>query len=311
MNIKQMEYFICLCEEKSFSKAAAQLNIAQPTLTQAIQKIEMTLGTPLFDRSISPIHLTEAGRIFLETSREITAINRISNARIEEIRQGVNESVRLGLAPYRARSLLPLCVAQFRRLHPNVKLIVRELISDTLLEKMENGELDLAITVKQDHLDASFKCVPLCDENVLIAVSAEIVNANERLANAVKIDGIPTVDLSAFENIDFILLGEGQLLSRYFDSFLAKTIVTPKNMIRCTEIETSLALANSGVGAALVMSTTLQYYRERYPNLHYFAVNTPMPKRTLYILSRKKQYLTEAEKTLIRLLGDVTNDSRN
>ena len=311
MNIKHMEYFICLCEEKNYSRAAARLGISQPTLTQTIQKLEKTAGTPLIDRSISPFLLTEAGRIYLATCREIVEISHLSERRLAEVRNGVSGTIRLGVAPYRARSILPYCLKEFSALHPNVRIHLRELVTDNLLEEMENGELDLAITVKQENLDSNFHCIPVSEETVLAAIPKDMLEENAALRAAAEAGGLPAVEPAAFRDMRFILLGEGQQLSRYFDLIFTKNDIPVKTMLRCTEIETSLAFANAGAGAALVLSTGIEYYKERFPNLTYFSLNTPTPNRTVYILSRKKQFLSEPENTLIRLLGEHMHDPRN
>ncbi len=310
MNIRHMEYFAALCEEKSFSAAASKLNISQPTLTQTVQKLEGAAGAPLLDRSRSPFTLTEAGEIFLESCHKIIDIQNETLSRIAEISSG-GGTIRLGIAPYRAVSLLPACLKELEKLYPGIKVVVRELVTGAMLEELKKGELDLAVTIKQDYMDADFNCIPLFEEKVLVAVPGDLALRNPLLRGGAERTSPPAVNIRAFDNMDFILLGENQLLGRYFENVFVKSGLKVKNTVRCTEIETALSMANEGMGAALIISSGLERYKEKFGNLVYYSLDTALPERAVNILCGKKHKLSNAEKTLIGLMKGAENEAGN
>ena len=113
VNSQQIEYVLTLAEQRSFSKAAQKLYVSQPSLSQYIINLEKQIGTSLFDRSTSPVRLTTAGEAFVETARQIKALednftNRISD--LENLRTG---SVRIGASSFRSSCMLARSIAAF------------------------------------------------------------------------------------------------------------------------------------------------------------------------------------------------------
>ena len=108
MTSQQIEYVLAVAEQRSFSKAAQKLYVTQPSLSQYVMNIEKQLGVQLFDRSTSPIRLTQAGEAFVRSAEQIKVIednlmNELSD--IAEIKSG---SLKIGASTFRASCLL-LC----------------------------------------------------------------------------------------------------------------------------------------------------------------------------------------------------------
>lgn len=302
LNIKHMEYFTALAEIKNYSRAAAMLKISQPTLSQTVQKLETTLGAALFDRSFSELTLTEPGKVFYDACLRICDIHRQTVRRISELNDGIVGEVRLGLAPFRAPFMLPQIAIRFAEKYPNVKLNTDELLSNEIVEKLDRGEIDLAVTAFKEKGNPNYVAVPVMQENVYIALHCERVRENEILRQYADSDRVEAVDFSSFAGTDFILLGEEQFLSITLEKLSEKYDVKLTDMIRCRTTETSLSLANHRLGAAIVLSSAAQDYRKKYPELCFFSLLGEKLDRTIYAVYRKNQYLTNPVKEILNIL---------
>lgn len=147
MNTKQLQYVLTLAHEGSFSKAADTLNITQPSLSQYIKKIEREIGLELFDRTNGDIRLTDAGRVYIEAGKRILDIEHQMENSFTDLASFKTGSLIIGAAPYRAAIMMPVIAQRFQSLHPGMHLIVREGTTAELVEGMEHGEYDLALTL--------------------------------------------------------------------------------------------------------------------------------------------------------------------
>ncbi|MCX6610869.1 MAG: LysR substrate-binding domain-containing protein [Acidobacteria bacterium] len=181
MEFQQLRYFLAVARTCSFVRAADQLGIAQPSLSQQIQKLERELGISLFDRLGRSLKLTAYGqslqisaeRILREAEEARTAIEGLKSEDAGELRVGVIPTV----LPY---SLVkPL--AEFQRRYPRIDLTLTEAMTDDLIELLRRGELDLAILALPIR-HAEIVCSELFREPLLAAVPL-----NHELAQAEKI----------------------------------------------------------------------------------------------------------------------------
>jgi LysR family hydrogen peroxide-inducible transcriptional activator len=145
MEIHQLRYFVAVADEGSFSRAAAKVRVAQPSLSQQIQKLEADVGQPLFDRLPRSVVLTEAGVCFIDYARQI--LSAIGDARrcVDELKGAVGGRLAIGAIPTIAPFILPKLINRFQKRYPQVKLEIVEDVTDGIAQRIENGELDAAI----------------------------------------------------------------------------------------------------------------------------------------------------------------------
>src|SRR5437773_4953197 len=160
MEIHQLRYFVAVADEGSFSRAAAKVRVAQPSLSQQIRKLEAEIGQPLFDRLPRSVVLTEAGRCLLEYARQILAS--IGDARrcVDELKGEVAGDVAVGAIPTVAPYVLPELVVTFQNHYPDVTLPIVDDVTEGIARRIELGELDVALastcqkspTLRVEHL---------------------------------------------------------------------------------------------------------------------------------------------------------------
>jgi LysR family nitrogen assimilation transcriptional regulator len=145
MRIRQLEYFVEVCDTGSITAAAERLNVAQPALGMQIKALERQLGIELLVRTRRGTTTTKAGEIFLEEARHILGRMRDVRRRLKEMETTGNATVTLGLSPSLATVLTGPLLEALRKAAPTVKLHIHEDFSHTLIDYLEAGELDLAL----------------------------------------------------------------------------------------------------------------------------------------------------------------------
>lgn len=149
MNMKQALYFKTIAKYGTITAAAKQLYISQPSLSQTLRQIEDEVGTPLFDRSTSPFHLTYAGERYLKAVEAMLEIDARLKAEIESIRHEDGGRLRLGISVTRAMQVLPDVIPIFSKEYPNVTLELTETASANLEGLLQKGEVDLALAATE------------------------------------------------------------------------------------------------------------------------------------------------------------------
>src|SRR5665647_449366 len=126
MNIRQLEYFIEIVRQGSFSKAANILHVSQPSISEMIKNLEDELGTPLLYRGARQLELTDAGQAVLEQSQQIVSLftNLAGHVKKNSLLQ--KGKIRIGIPSITASTIFPRMLGEFKRKHPNIELQLHE-----------------------------------------------------------------------------------------------------------------------------------------------------------------------------------------
>src|SRR5437588_4029412 len=145
MQIHQLRYFCAVARTGSFTRAAQQEHLTQPSLSQQIRKLEDELGTPLFDRLGRSVRLTQPGEAFLPRAEAI--IRQVGDAKLEiqEMAGAERGKLVIGAIPTIAPYFLPPSLASFARKFPHVQISVVEEVTSELLNRVQQGAVDLAL----------------------------------------------------------------------------------------------------------------------------------------------------------------------
>lgn len=172
MDTKPFRYILKIAELGSISKAADELFVAQPSLSQYLRRIERELGQPLFDRSTNPLRLTVAGEQYVEFARATLA-------RYQDLRDAMTQvgnytlgRLRVGLSRSRAAHLLPLVLPEFAAAHPKVEVETLEAGDLPLRQALASGDLDFALISSLDD-DGEFPSRVLGLEELVLVANAE------------------------------------------------------------------------------------------------------------------------------------------
>lgn len=295
MELRQLRYMLAVAEEKSFSKAAKKLYIAQPHLSQYIQKLETQLGVKLFDRSRTPLTLTLAGEQFAQKARQILRLNNNLLQQMKDYTEEKNGRLVLGISPVRSAYLLPLVLPAFRRLFPHVEISLYEGTSTNLEDWMNQGVTDLTILslpIKSD----TFSYEILMKEPFLIVAPPAHPLAKRPGGNS---SPVP-LHLSELEKEPFILLQQGQALRRIADSLFLQAGYQPHILLETRSYQTAHNLASIGMGFTF-STPSINLLNSNAANPVRLFTAEPTFTRTLAVVYQKGKYLTKFEQTFIQL----------
>src|SRR5512136_807476 len=143
MELRHLRYFVAVAENLNFTKAAAKLHLAQPSLTRQIHNLEEEIGVRLLDRSKSQVALTEEGRSFLIDARRILALAKESILAVQRLSRGETGQLNLAYLSSFDFELLPETLRAFRQAFPHVGLNLLDMTPAEQLRALEGRRIDL------------------------------------------------------------------------------------------------------------------------------------------------------------------------
>lgn len=299
MNTKQLLYVLTLYQEGSFSRAADTLNITQPSLSQYIKKIEKDIGIDLFDRTNGNVRLTDAGRVFIEAGKRILDIEHQMENSFTDLASNKTGSLIIGAAPYRAASMMPVVAKQFQSLHPGMHLVVREGTTTELVEEMQHGEFDLALTLLP--IDKRFfNYEKVVEEELILAVPGSYPLIP---ATAVPDRKHPAVDAFVLNGKSMVMLTEAQFMQRQLENMILdyKLSIHPAAVVK--SLESQIEFVKAGVGMALMPSGIERFCKPG--DVVFYSFAPPLPKREVVIMWRKDQKLSKAAEELKTVIQGI------
>jgi LysR family transcriptional regulator, hydrogen peroxide-inducible genes activator len=150
MEMHQIRYFLALCTELNFTRAATRLKVSQPALTRAIKLLEVEFGGPLVRRERQHTHLTELGRMVRPYLEQVYRSAEEAKREAQEFARLRKTPLRLGLMCTIAPARIVDLISAIRSRHPDVELHVLDAVAITLQERLIAGDLDVAIYALPD-----------------------------------------------------------------------------------------------------------------------------------------------------------------
>ncbi|MCM2275147.1 MAG: LysR substrate-binding domain-containing protein [Candidatus Didemnitutus sp.] len=246
MEFHQLRYFLAVARARNFSRAAEQCRVAQPSLSQQIQKLEHELGERLFERTTREVSLTPAGELFREHAARALEEVEQARERVRELSGLVRGRVVLGALPTVAPYFLPARLRTFTRQHPGIEVVVHEDTTAQLVEGVLAKEVDVAL-LSLPVERAGLVTEEFFDEPLLVALPKAHPLAKKR-----------SLTLDDLEQEAFILMKEGHCLAGQALQFCRLNGFAPRVSFRSAQIETVLSFVASGWGISIVpaMSAT-------------------------------------------------------
>jgi DNA-binding transcriptional LysR family regulator len=167
MELRHLRYFVAIAEERSFTRAAERLWVAQPGLSSQIRRLESELGIRLFDRHTRGVTLTQAGDLFFERARVVLAAADDALSTGRDLELGLAGAVRLGLAVETAARPVPGLLSSFSHGHPGVEVTVFDSYAGTVVRELRDGRLD-AVVVPSAFAAADLRSVQLSSERWVV-----------------------------------------------------------------------------------------------------------------------------------------------
>ena len=145
MDIRQIEYFVEVAKQLSFTKAAAVLHVSQPSISKAIQNFEAELGVPLFYRSSKQLELTDAGQAVLINSMQVLESFQNLRSELTDLMQLKKGQIRIGIPPIVGAEFFSRLISVYKELNPYIEILLTEVGTKRIREEIETGELDIGL----------------------------------------------------------------------------------------------------------------------------------------------------------------------
>jgi len=240
MNLKDFEYVKAIAHYKHFRKAADACFVSQPTLSGQVKKLEQELGVVLFDRSTKQITLTAQGERLLtqiEIILEQTQILKELAATSNEPLQG---KITIGIIPTIAPYLLPALLTSMKEAFKDSQFAFTEMQTATILDALDNGELDFAILADVPELK-NYHTINLYKEDFLVAVSHDNALSKHK-----------KVAISDLQNYSLLMLSDGHCFKDQAQKFCFSAGVDVSKQYQGNSLETLLALVAMDDGITFV-----------------------------------------------------------
>lgn len=240
MEIHQLTYFVAVAETGSFSRAAERCNIAQPSLSQQIMKLEQELGEPLFDRLPRKVVLTDTGRMLLPRAISILGDLQDIKHTLNQNMDAGHGSLHVGFIPTIAPFVLPRVIKRFSQELPNARLSVQEDLTEALVRNLLDGKLDVGITSMPIH-HRLVRTEELLTEPLLVASSRK----NDFITRT-------SIHVKELNDFPFIALSEMHCLGEQVQSFCHRQDLELKIVCDTSQLTTVQNCVELGLGVSLV-----------------------------------------------------------
>jgi DNA-binding transcriptional LysR family regulator len=240
MEVRQLQIFCVLADELNFTRTAERVHTVQSNVTTQIKALEEELGTPLFDRLAKRVVLTEAGRRFLPYAEKALTAMLEGHSAVQQSSEPAG-SLRIGAPESVLAYRLPQVLQCFRKRYPQVELLFRPHLDETLMDALEGGRLDMAIRMVDIVDHAQCASVRLRTEKVFLIAHPDHPLAKKRSVQAADLAG------------EVMLLTEsGCAYRKKLDELLAAQKIRAGNITEFSSVEALKQCATAGMGIGLL-----------------------------------------------------------
>ena len=221
MEMQQVRYFVALAQELNFTRAADRCNVSQPALTRAIQQLEHELGGPLFHRERGNTHLSELGRMMLPYLETIHAQTQAAREQAKSVKKLEGTTLTIGTMCTIGPQLIAGLLIRFRAAHPEVEVQVIDAGAPEMIDKLEKGELEIAVVGVPEELPDTLHQLPIFEERFVILLPPNHRLCAKNPIHAADLHDEPYVSRSnceVFEPVRADLNGRGIFLRKVFSS---------------------------------------------------------------------------------------------
>ena len=300
-------------QEKSFSKAAQRLFIAQPSLSLTVKKLEQKIGMPLFDRTTKPITLTEAGQHYISAVESIQQAEDSFDSYLRAVNGLEAGSLGIGSNQLLSSLVLPRFISSFTQKYPGIHLSLLDANSTTLENEITAGHLDMVI---DNHIlpEDIFERRLLTTERLLLAVPSAFAANNglhmhslsyeQVLAGSLYPDPVP---LEQFAQVPFILMNRDNDTRRHTDAIFQQTGFRPRVLFEMDRLATLYTYIEMGTAASVVSDTLIRSIRGiDHSRIVFYPLPTEHATRQVYVSWKRNKHISKAMTVFMDSLGNLT-----
>lgn len=290
MELHQLRYFVATAEAGSVSRAARRCRVAQPSLSAQIRKLEHALGAPLFDRHGRGMALTDAGQALLPRARAILAAVHDAEANLaRDVDRGLGRAA-IGAIPTIAPYILPSALRALRRELPDCEMVIREDLTDHLIEALLDNHIDCAImSTPPPSSHGLVETQTLAEEELVVLAPANAAFGAEHV-----------VAMTDLRHQPIITLLEMHCLGQQIEGFCAARGLSPKVVCRTAQIQTIVEMVALGLGVSIVPEMAVAAHPR--PRATWARLRTARPRRPIVAVWRRDRQRAAAAEKLVAIV---------
>ncbi|WP_144548476.1 LysR family transcriptional regulator [Bacillus sp. X1(2014)] len=286
MEIRLLEYFMAVCKNLHFTKAAEQLRISQPTLSHQIKLLEDRLGTPLFERVGKKVFITQAGKILLEHSEKIFIELDQIDIKIKEIRGLQRGKLTIGCS---GNHLLTSSIIPFNSQYPEIELSIQEITTEEAVLGLLNHQLDIGV-IFLDTQPEQLESVSLFTEELFLIVSDTHELVGRSMVKFQELQGIPMV-----------FLPKKFLIRQFIDEICQNNGFTLRPIIELSTLDALQQMVSINKVASIMPKSYLKsFYKSK--KIKQIPIVDPTPQKSVGIVYRKNAFMDKTTNTFIKHL---------
>lgn len=305
MDTKQIEYIIKIAEENNITRAANKLFITQSALNQQLIKLEKELGTPLFHRSRTNWHLTEAGEVYVENAKEMLRIKRDTYQRINDLTMGRCGHLSVGFTAGRGITMFTSAYSVFHQLYPNIIIEPKEGIVRNLQKLISQGDLDIGFLTLTDADRTDDIYETIYTEELFVAVPSGHPIAKYAPTEP---NTYATLDIRALQYEPFVLMDKYSTMRTMINQIFSEAGFEPQILFETGNNHTIISMIQSSMSCGIL---TYYYVKSLPPGITCFR----LPSRPTWDFTasyKKGRYLSDAARCFIDLMksqwGDICKE---
>ncbi|MCX4781987.1 LysR substrate-binding domain-containing protein [Streptomyces sp. NBC_01264] len=309
LELRHLRYLLAVAEHASFTRAAEELRISQPTLSQQVKQLESTIGVQLLDRTgRGGVRLTDAGETYVHHARRALRDLAAAERAVHDVADLSRGHLRLAVTPTFTAYLVGPLAAELHARHPGITLDVKDMAQDRIEAALLADELDLGIGFDGPHLPG-ITATPLYAETLGLVTAAHPVPEGSRAARPLPVVPVvvpvvpvvvPVVSVEDLAERQLALLSGDFATRGHIDSYLAAHRVRPRIVVEANSVQTLTEIVRR-TDLATVLPDAVT---EDHPHLARIPLEPPLPTRTVALLGRENAYRSAAGRAFIRLAHD-------
>ncbi|MFI6180646.1 transcriptional regulator CynR [Nonomuraea sp. NPDC051191] len=289
LELRHLRYLLAVAEHGNFTRAAEELHISQPTLSQQIRQLERTLGVQLLDRTGRTVRLTDAGAVYTDHARRALRDLAAAERAVHDVQDLSRGDLRLGVTPTFTAYLVGPLTAELHTRHPGIRLTLAEMAQDRIEAALLADDLDLGIAFAGPHL-------PGVTATALFTETLSLVTGIPRARP------LPApLPVRALKDERLALLSGDFATRGHIDAYFARHRTAPHIAVEANSVQALIEIVQR-TPLATVLPDAITH---DHPHLTPVPLDPPPPTRTVTLLHREGAYRSAATHAFTELTRDL------
>ncbi|MGN7477638.1 LysR family transcriptional regulator [Solibacillus silvestris] len=294
MDIRQIEYFVEVAKHLSFTKAAANLHVSQPSISKAIQNIEAELGVSLFYRSSKQLELTDAGEAVLVNALQVLESFQNLRSELTDLMELKKGQIRIGIPPIVGAEFFSKLISHYKEQFPYIEIELTEVGTKKIRQEIDGGELDIGLVCSVNSSNESLETIRFLKDPLVL-----IVHESHPLATK------ESIQLSDLANETFIIYRKDFILYDRIIEECSKNGFSPAIACETTQKDLFIEMVQAKLGIALLPEKLAE--KITYTSIKHI----PFQEKSIYlelgITWKKNKYLSFSVREFIKLAHEFVS----